>query len=125
MKREKGIRKIKKKSMKIFNFFMPVEWYDFFCLYSASHQIDKSALARSIFGDWYFETKDKEVDLIDDLVVYVQHEWNVIRARKMKKPESEEANISFADFINKAKEHLMRKGVKEELIDYVLEKIRI
>lgn len=121
----KGRRQIKKKSMKIFNFHMPVEWYDFFCLYSAARQVDKSSMARSIFGDWYAEMKDHKVELIDDLIVYVQHEWNVIKAKKIKRPESEAASISFSDFINTSKEYLQEKGVSEDLINYVLEKIRI
>ena len=110
------------KPSKNIGLFVTKELNEFLNLYAASQRISKSAVVRNILVEWYEETSHNIEPILNDLRLYIQHEWHL--AKTLNKIQLEK-QITFEDFANNIRSTFHSKGVPKKIIDLLLNEMTI
>ena len=88
--------------------FIPQHISAYFNLMAENKKVTKSALLNSILKDWYLNNREtwEYSDLLQEKQHAIQLEWKVIKQTKH--------HLSFADFLKREYDSLLKKVTKED-----------
>lgn len=111
----------KMRNSKLFHVWLESEVLEMLKLYADARQLPSSAVVRNLLDDWYFEVKQTRNDLLADLLVKLQNQWNRNKtARFRNKASRVESYDAFIDNIRKE-----YKSLGNQTLDMIIENLRI
>jgi hypothetical protein len=111
----------KLRNAKLFHVWLESEVLEMLKLYADARQLPPSAVVRNLLDDWYFEVKQTRNDLLADLLVSLQKQWNKNKTAHLKNKSSKVK--SYDAFIENIRKKY--KSLGDQTLDMIIENLRI